>query len=161
MAESSIDITDHLRRWARGMYTTEAATELLIRAHRGALASIDRQWIKPGDHGYWIDLPAITEHLGGMSGGEQRLLQIAASIGSDDAAPVRLGDAVSGLDRPTLRLVLAAVAHAGGSHQHSSLVIDRNGRATITRQPSLFMWDGEARRPGRSGWQSQVIAPGQ
>jgi hypothetical protein len=105
--------------------------------------------------------PAITEHLDGMSGGEQRHLRIAASIGSDEANPVRLGDALSGLDRPTLRLVLAAVAHAGGSHQHSSLVIDRNGRATITKQPSLFMWDSEARRPGRSRWQSQPIAPGQ
>jgi len=161
MPGSPIEITDELRRWARGMYTTEAATEMLIRARNGAFASIDRPWIKPGDHGYWIDFPAITELLGGMSGGEQQLLRIAASIGSDEAPPVRLGDAVSGLDRPTLRLVLAAVAHAGGSHQHSSLVIDRNGRATIIRQPSLFMWDGEARRPGRSGWQSQVIAPGQ
>jgi hypothetical protein len=161
MPESPIKIADELRRWEHGMYTTEAATELLVRAHRGAFASIERPWVKPGDHGYWIDFPAITEHVGGMSGGEQRLLRIAASIGSDDAAPVRLGEVLGGLDRPTLRLVLAAVAHAGGSHQHSSLVIDRDGRATITRQPSLFMWDGEARRPGRSGWQSQVITPGQ
>jgi len=143
------------------VYTTEAAVELLIRAQDGTFASIDRPWILPGDHGYWIDFPASTEQLGGLSGGEQRLLRIAASIGSDDAAPVRLGDAVSRLDRPTLRLVLAAVAHAGGSHQHSSLVIDRDGRATIIRQPSLFMWDGEARRPGRSVWHSPVITPGQ
>ncbi len=161
MSESPTQITNQLRQWARGMYTTEAAVELLIRAQDGTFASIDRPWILPGDHGYWIDLPAITEHVGGMSGGEQRLLRIAASIGSDDAAPVRLGEVLGGLDRPTLRLVLAAVAHVGGSHQHSSLVIDRNGRATIIRQPSLFMWDGEARRPGRSGWQSQVITPGQ
>jgi len=143
------------------MYTTEAATELLIRARNGTFAAIDRPWIKPADHAHWIDFPAITEHLDGQSGGEQRLLRIAASLGSDEATPVKLGDVLSGLDRPTLRLVLAAVAHAGGSHQHSSLVIDRNGRATIIRQPSLFMWDGEARRPGRSGWQSQVSAPGQ
>src|SRR6476659_1592930 len=112
MSESPTQITDQLRQWACGMYTTEAATELLIRARNGAFASIDRPWIKSGDHGYWIDFPAITELLGGMSGGEQQLLRIAASIGSDEAPPVRLGDAVSGLDRPTLRLVLAAVAHA-------------------------------------------------
>jgi hypothetical protein len=143
MAESPIDITDQLRRWARGLYTTEAATELLIRARNGAFASIDRPWIKPGDHGYWIDLPAITEHLDGLSGGEQRLLRIAASIGSDEAAPVKLGDVLGGLDRPTLRLVLAAVAHTAGSHQHSSLLIDREGRATLTKEPSLFMWDGQ------------------
>jgi hypothetical protein len=70
---------------------------------------------------------------------------------------VRLSEAVSGLDRPTLRLVLAAVAKAGGSHQHSSLVINRIGCATITKQPSLFMWDGEARPPVWSGWQSWVV----
>ena len=161
MAEPSSEITDQLRQWSRGMYTTEAATELLIRAHRGVFASIERPWVKPTDHAYWIDFPAVTEHLSAYSGGEQRLLRIAASIGSNEAPPVRLGEVLGGLDRPTLRLVLAGVAHAGGSHQHSSLVIDRNGRATITRQPSLFMWDGEARRPGRSGWQPQVIAPGQ
>lgn len=143
MAESSIDITDHLRRWARGMYTTEAATELLIRAHNGIFASIERPWIMPTDHAFWIDFAAITEHLGPLSSGEQRLLRIAASIGSDEATPVSLGDVLSGLDRPTLRLVLAAVAHAGGSHQHSSLVINRNGGATITREPSLFIWDDD------------------
>ena len=150
MAESPMDITDQLRRWARGMYTTEAATELLIRAHNGIFASIEQPWIKPSDRAYWIDFPAITEYLGGLSGGEQRLLRIAASIGSDEATPVRLGDVLSGLDRPTLRLVLAAVAHAGGSHQHSSLVIGRDGRATITKEPSLFIWDGKAHSPRRS-----------
>src|SRR6478609_7409806 len=36
MAESPTDITDQLRRWAHGLHTTEAATELLIRAHNGA-----------------------------------------------------------------------------------------------------------------------------
>ena len=41
------------------MYTTEAATELLIRAGNSAFASKGRPWIKPGDHGYWIDFPAI------------------------------------------------------------------------------------------------------
>jgi hypothetical protein len=82
------------------MYTTEAATELLIRARNGAFASIDRPWIKPTDHAHWIDFPAITEHLDGLSGGEQRLLRIADSIGSDEATPVKLGDVLSGLDRP-------------------------------------------------------------
>ena len=151
MAESPIEITDQLRRWARGMYTTEAATELLIRARNGAFATIERPWIKCTDHAHWIDFPAVTEHLGGLSGGEQRLLRIAASIGSDEASAVRLGDVVTGLDRPALRFVLAAIAHAGGSHQHSCLVIDRHGRATITKQPSLFIWDREARSTSWSG----------
>ena len=162
MAESPTDITDQLRRWAHGLHTTEAATELLIRAHNGAFASEERPWIKLTDDAHWIDFPNITEHLDGLSGGEQRLLRIAASIGSDEATPVNLGNVLSGLDRPTLRLVLAAVAHAGGSHQHSSLVIDRDGHATIIKEPSLFIWDGEAfiwdgeaRSPGSTG---QAIA---
>ena len=149
MAESPIDMTDQLRRWARGMYTTEAATELLIRAGNSAFASKERPWIKPGDHSYWIDFPAINEHLDAFSGGEQRLLRIIASIGSNESTPVRLGDVVNGLDRPTLGLVLAGVAHAGSSHQHSSLWIDRDGRATITREPTLYPWDGQSRQPGR------------
>lgn len=148
MAESWSEIDDSLRRWACGMHTTEGATELLIRAGNGTFVSIERPWIKLTDHGYWIDFAAITEHLGTVSGGEQRLLRIAASIGSDDAAPVRLGDVLSGLDRPTLRLVLAAVAHAGGSHQHSSLKFDRDGRATIVREPSLLVWEDEVFRTG-------------
>lgn len=67
---ASTDITDQLRQWARGQYTTEAATELLIRAGNGAFASIGRPWIKPAEHGYWIDFVAITEHLGALSSGE-------------------------------------------------------------------------------------------
>src|SRR6476659_2500346 len=155
MSESPTQITDQLRQWACGMYTTEAATELLIRARNGTFASIDRPWIKPTGHAHWIDFPAITEHLDGQSGGEQRLLRIAASLGSDEATPVKLGDVLSGLDRPTLRLVLAAVAHAGGSHQHSSLVIDRDGHATIIKEPSLFIWDGEA-----FIWDGEARSPG-
>jgi hypothetical protein len=135
MAESSTEIHDRLRLWARGMYTTEGATELLIRAGNGTYVTIERPWIKATDRGYSVDFAAITEHLGALSGGEQRLLRIAASIGSDEATPVRLGHMLSGLDRPTLRLVLAAVAHAGGSHQHSSLKIDRDGHATIQGSP--------------------------
>ena len=113
-------------------------------------ASKERPWIKRTDRSHWIDYPTITEHLDGLSSGEQRLLRIAASIGSDEATPVNLGDVLSGLDRPTLRLVLAAVAHAGGSHQHSSLVIDDKGRANIVKEPSLFIWDGDPRTPRRS-----------
>ena len=110
----------------------------------------ERPWIKATDRGNWVDFAAINEHLGALSGGEQRLLRIAASIGSDEATPVRLGIVLSGLDRPTLRLVLAAVSHAGGSHEHSSLTINRDGRATIAREPSLFMWDGEGPSTGQA-----------
>ena len=41
-----------------------------------------------------------------------------------------LGEAVSGLDRTHLNLVLAAIAHAAGSHEHSAAVTEEeaNGR---------------------------------
>ena len=42
-----------------------------------AFTGIDRPWILPVDHGYWIDFPASTEQLGGLSGGEQRMLTLA------------------------------------------------------------------------------------
>ena len=145
MAESPIETTDQLRQWARGLYTTEAATELLIRAHHSTFASIQRPWIKPTDNAHWIDFPAITEHLGALSGGEQRLLRIAASIGSDEATPVRLGDVVSGLDRPTLRLVLAAVARAGGSPG----VVIRSRRTRHNHQGADFVPVGWPSSPAR------------
>lgn len=137
MTASSTAVTDQLRAWARGMYTTEAATELLIRAFTGTFASTDRPWITATAS----TSPVPPYKLARFSGGEQRLLRIAASIGSDEAPPVDLGDAITGLDRPTLRLVLAAIAHAGGSHQHYEVVIDRGGRATLIREASLYAWD--------------------
>jgi len=36
---------DDLRAWARGMYTTEAATELLLRAFGGKFAAPGNPWI--------------------------------------------------------------------------------------------------------------------
>jgi len=44
-------VDDQLRAWARGLYTTEAATELLIRAHHGAFAHPSRPWIFRGTTG--------------------------------------------------------------------------------------------------------------
>ncbi len=144
MADSSTDVVDALRRWANGMNTTEAAAELLIRACDGTFASIDRPWIKRTNHSYWVDFRVIAEHLDPLSAGEQRLLRIAASIGSDDAPPVPLGEVLTGLDRRTLHLVLAAIAHAGGSHQQCDIVIDGAGRVSLTREPSLYEWNEQA-----------------
>ncbi len=47
------------------------------------------------------------------------VLDIAAAL-AGDGQPVALGEAVSGLDRKHLELVLAAIAHAAGSHEHSA-----------------------------------------
>jgi len=127
--------TDDLRVWARGMYTTEAATELLLKAFGGKFAAPGNPWVHtstepegPNQVRAWIDFAAIPEEVGPLSGGERRFLMLAASLAED--VPVVLGDLVSGLDRENLDLVLAAIAHAGGSHQHSDIRIHEDGSMT-------------------------------
>lgn len=53
---------EDLRRWAKGTYTTEAATELLLRAFNGRFA-------EPGNP--WIHTPVTTGH-GTDQGGVDR-----------------------------------------------------------------------------------------
>ncbi|PNH79215.1 ABC transporter ATP-binding protein [Arthrobacter sp. AFG20] len=123
---------DDLRAWARGMYTIEAATELLIRGFGGKFAAPGNPWVHtsaepqgPSQVNAWIDFAGIPEEAGVFSGGERRFLMLAASLAED--VPVALGDVVSGLDRENLDLVLAAIAHAGGSHQHSDIRFSPDG----------------------------------
>ena len=123
---------DDLRAWARGMYTTEAATELLLRAFGGKFAAPGNPWIHtstepegPSQVRAWIDFASISDEVGPLSGGERRFLMLAASLAED--VPVVLGDVVPGLDRENLNLVLAALAHAGGSHQHSDIRFYEDG----------------------------------
>ncbi|MGX1163471.1 hypothetical protein FBY31_4406 [Arthrobacter sp. SLBN-100] len=99
---------DDLRAWARGSYTTEAATELLLKAFGGRFAEVGNPWVHAAttsEEGYrehaWIDFAAIQEEAGPLSGGERRFLMLAAS--------------------------LAAIAHAGGSHQHSDIRFNEDG----------------------------------
>jgi len=125
------------------MYTIEAATELLIRT---GWIRPDVPWLEldPRDaERPWIDFEAIPDDIGAYSGGEQRVLRLAASIASDDVM-VNLSDAVSGLDRHVLDLVLAALAHAGGSHEHGGVVYDDDGKPVGTRRyESLYPWPEE------------------
>ncbi|WJH26858.1 hypothetical protein [Pseudarthrobacter defluvii] len=126
---------DDLRAWARGSYTTEAATELLLKAFGGRFAAPGNPWVHTAsttEEGYrehaWIDFASIPEEAGALSGGERRFLLLAASLAEE--VPVVLGDVVPGLDRENLDLVLAAIAHAGGSHQHSDIRINEDGSMT-------------------------------
>lgn len=132
---------DDLRAWARGMYTTEAATELLLKAFGGKFAAPGNPWIHtstepegPSQVSAWIDFAAIPDEVGPLSGGERRFLMLAASLAED--VPVVLGDVVPGLDRENLDLVLAAIAHAGGSHQHADIRFHEDG--TVTRGKGLL-----------------------
>ena len=64
----------------------------------------------------WIDWDAaITAlHDGQLPacGGEQRILQLAASIA--DGTPVSLRDTIPGLDNRNLQLLITAIRHAAG-----------------------------------------------
>lgn len=78
--------------------------------------------------------------MAGLSGGEQRVLRIAASLAA--GAPVNLGDTLLGLDRDVMDLVLAAMAHANGSHDHPLIISDHGCCPVrlIGLLPSLHPW---------------------
>ena len=129
-----------LRSWAKGTYTTEAATELLIRAYEGRFARPGQPWIGMGSRWPYVDFEAIEENLEGLSGGERRFMLLVASLG-DGGALVNFGDIIPGLDRDVLDLVLAAIAHAGGSHEHSGFEFTEDGTPTsIVRLARLYDW---------------------
>lgn len=138
---------DDLRAWAKGVYTIEAATELLLRGFGGKFAALDNPWVHastepqgPGQVNAWIDFAAIPDEVGVLSGGERRFLLIAASIAEN--VPVGLQDVIPGLDRDNLDLVLAAIAHAGGSHEHSVVRFNEDGSMALGRGylDSLRSW---------------------
>lgn len=101
-----------LRTWADGDLALEGAVELLIRALRGRL--LDGPWIRSHDYGsFWFDADSATQEDGVLSGGERRVLAVAASLASSDH-PVDLRDALTGLDLESLVIVLDALAHVSG-----------------------------------------------
>lgn len=132
---------DQLREAAAGQYPRIAATELLIRAVGGRFASPGKPWVildrKSGEH--WIDFKQIPENLGGLSGGERRLLMLAASI-ADVGVEVNIGDMLPGMDRDVLELVLSAVAHAGGGASHPKVIENGDGTVSLKMLPSPFPW---------------------
>ena len=133
-------VVDGLRRWARGAYAEEAAVELLARAFGGRFASAGYRWVQPCDRPgwFWLDGEALTYHTGALSGGERRLLAVAGALVSG-AALSDLAGVLSGLDRPNLALVLAALAHAGGSHEHTDVTV-QGDRAVFRRLSPLVDW---------------------
>ncbi|MCB5280320.1 hypothetical protein [Arthrobacter sp. ES1] len=135
---------EQLRTWAKGSYPLVAATELLLRAFGGRFAREGNPWvIKDPAHGnIWIDFEQIPENVGGLSGGERRFLLLTASLAGVGVV-VELGEVLPGLDREVLNLVLAAVAHAGGSHEHSDIVEHADGTLTLGSRgylPPLYPW---------------------
>jgi len=129
-----------LRAWAKGIYGLEAATELLIRGFGGRFADPGCPWVHPTGSGHWIDFDAIPALMGALSGGEQRFLRIAASLSGNDTQ-VNLGDALAGLDRAHVHLVLAGVAHASGTHEQQELTFRPDGTVAFARPGAIYRWD--------------------
>ena len=132
-----------LRAWAKGLYPLEAAVELLVRYAAGRFATPGNPWIQSCDQPgwWWLDpAPINDDNLAALSGGEQRILRIAASLA--DGAPVDLCRALPGLDREGMALVLAAMAHANGSHEHADIRVDHERRVGVLhgRLASLHPW---------------------
>lgn len=114
-----------LRAHAAGLYPEEAGTELLI-GHGGILHRGDfARFVHTGPSissgatlMAWIDwaaaLTALHDGQIPLCGGEQRILQLAASIA--EGFPVPLHDTVPGLDNQNLELLITAIRHAAGQH---------------------------------------------
>jgi hypothetical protein len=112
-----------LRAGAQGLYALEAATGLII-AHESWLdrddfagfVHVGASITEPGVQLASIDWEAVTSALDAGelvgSGGEKRMLRLAASLAAD--VPVGLGDAVTGLDQRNVGLLVKAVRHASG-----------------------------------------------
>jgi hypothetical protein len=112
-----------LRAGAAGYYPAEAGTELLIRhdcfLHRCDFAGFVHAGTSITDgvtEMAQIDWDAAISalHAGQLpvSGGERRILQLAASIAA--GTPVSLLDTITGLDNRNLQLLITAIQHAAG-----------------------------------------------
>ena len=136
------DTVGGLRDWARGMYATEAAVELLARAFSGRFASAGQPWIRHRPGGYWLDVDALAEHMSGLSGGEERVLTVVGALVSDEPLP-DLAGILAGVDRDNLTLILAAFSHAAGSHQHS--LVRWDGQTAVYYRPGpVLPWPDSA-----------------
>ena len=133
MNTNGIDLIEEgLRGWAQGVYAQEAAVELLIRTGWTRRQSFLSDVVIDDDGRPWVDWDRLGQILDGervsgilaASGGELRVLGLAHSLAAGD-----LGSLLPGLDRSATALVLAAVAHANGSHEQSGdLQPDPHGR---------------------------------
>jgi len=105
-----------VRAWAKGMYPLEAGVELLIgggRVYPGApWLALAGSAYRGGQTRYAVDVDKLLDASGVWSGGERRLVRIAASLLGGPT--VDLHEDISGLDQRSVELVLAAVLHANG-----------------------------------------------
>lgn len=121
-------LTAMLRAWASGLYSDEAATDLLI-AHRVWLTrldflttcvdAIDDGWTRDGTTPMasidW-DRAAHVADQASCSTSEAAVLRLAASLAGTGTGS--LADLARGLDATNTARLLDAIAHSAGWHQH-------------------------------------------
>jgi len=133
---SADELAEALSRGASGMDTAEAAIGLLMAHGVWPARLAAAQFVElsdadePEEPRYawvgWRHAVAALDGgtLTGGSGSDNRVLRIPASL-SELGVPVDLADAVTGLDRHNLALVLGALSHANGSHEHKDYAAKR------------------------------------
>jgi hypothetical protein len=115
------DLTSALHACAAGLYPLEAGVALLT--GNGTFLHRDDFTSRFIQHGTSSGTPmaaidwdaAITALQAGelpCSGGERRILLLAASLAAD--TPVGLGDTVTGIDDPNISRLLTAIRRAAG-----------------------------------------------
>lgn len=147
-------LVDSLREWARGCYAQEAAVELLFRAFGGRFTSSAYPWVISDDEEdgwFWLDGEQLATATGCLSGGEQRVLALAGALVSGAPVP-DLGGLLAGMDRTNLHLVLAAFAHAGGSHEQVEALLNGDELAWRRHGP-LLAWPEPTMPAGLMGVQ--------
>ena len=120
------EVEGALLRAAVGDYAAEAAV-LLLANHGYWLARLRAAGlitVEPEPVGRqlwarieWAELDAALAD-GRLPGSREELAVLRVAVSLADGRPVDLADVAVDLDRRTLGLVLAALAHAAGSHDH-------------------------------------------
>lgn len=124
-------LTGELRAWAQGDYGIGAAVDLLI-THQTWLRRADFRdacLVPTPAHlvddfalpRVWLDFDKVADIAAGgrfpASSSERQVLAIAAGL-ADHLTGWSLHDLVTGLDTANLALVLDAIAHTAGWHEH-------------------------------------------
>lgn len=129
-------ITDRVRAWAAGSHRPEAGVELLIRTNL-----IDEQspWlIEESTHRVSIDPCILMDETGCHPWHQKVAAHVAAHLLVSQ--PIDLADLLPGLDRKTLHLILAALAHAAGSHEHGHVIVTDGVPSVTDVLPPLVAW---------------------
>lgn len=133
-------LSSDLRSWATGDYCYEAAVEMLLRGFSGRFAQTVNPWVCSdkitGEIS--IDFASIPDLIGGCSRNERQYLLFAASLA--EGVRIDLADAIPGLEREAIQLILAAVAHAAASHERTAPIRGVEGVIQPVKTRALYPW---------------------